>query len=48
VPVALESKYDEVYCSDACRRNLQRLSSAPPPPPEEEFSEVLEVPFSVR
>ena len=48
IPVTLESKYDEIYCSDACRRNVQRLSSAPPPPPEDEISELREVPFSIR
>lgn len=46
IPTAIENKYDEIYCSDACRRNLARLSSSPPPPPpEEEISEVRAIPF---
>ncbi len=48
VPVELESKYDEVFCSEACERNFKRLSSVPPPPLEEEVSEIREVPFSTR
>jgi hypothetical protein len=41
----LESKYDEVYCSGACERNVQRLSSFPPPPPEEDITEHRDIPF---
>lgn len=45
IPMTLENKYEEVYCSDVCRRNVARLSSVPPPPPEEEISEVRPIPF---
>lgn len=43
---AEKNKFEEVYCSDVCRRNVDRLSSVPPPPPEESLREVREIPFS--
>lgn len=48
VPIDKINKFDDVYCSDTCRRNVQRISSFPPPPPEEEVTEIRDIPFAER
>ncbi len=32
VPQVPEHKNQEIYCSEACRGNYERLSTIPPPP----------------
>lgn len=48
VPVDRFNRFEEVYCSEACRKNVQRISSVPPPPAEDIVTEIVEIPFSKR
>jgi len=36
VPTTKTNKFEDIYCSDVCRRNYLRLSSIPPPAGSEE------------
>ncbi|MFW5739720.1 MAG: hypothetical protein ACOC1F_05080 [Myxococcota bacterium] len=47
VPGWRNRKKEEVYCSDACRRNVERISSVPPVS-REEARELREVSFYDR
>jgi hypothetical protein len=47
IPIDRKDAGSEVYCSDACRVNYVRLSSAPPPCPPPGGDTKQETPFEL-